>query len=106
MDRAFWSSPYRPGFARGFREHYALVRPGIENRAQLQAEADAKSLRETPLAACVASPTESLLANPGAQRTVFDSVLNASRATDTKYGTQITRDVWKNVVQGNFTTYP
>jgi len=44
--------------------------------------------------------------NPGAQRTAFDSVLNASRAIDTKYGTQITQDVWKNVMPGNFTPYP
>jgi hypothetical protein len=44
--------------------------------------------------------------NPAAQRTAFDSVLNASRAIDTKYGTQITQDVWRNVMQGNFTPYP
>jgi hypothetical protein len=44
--------------------------------------------------------------NPAAQRTAFDSVLNASRAIDTKYGTRITQDVWKNVMQGNFTPYP
>jgi hypothetical protein len=42
----------------------------------------------------------------GAQRTAFDSILNASRAIDTKYGTQITQDVWENVMQGNFTPYP
>lgn len=47
-----------------------------------------------------------MLANPGAQRTAFDSVLNASRAIDTKYGTQITQDVWKNVMPGNFSPYP
>jgi hypothetical protein len=35
-----------------------------------------------------------------------NSVLNASRAIDTKYGTQITQDVWKNVMPGNFTPYP
>jgi RHS repeat-associated protein len=44
--------------------------------------------------------------NSGAQRTAIDSVLNTSRAIDTKYGTQITQDVWKNIVDGNFTPYP
>jgi len=44
--------------------------------------------------------------NPGAQRAAFDSVLNASRVIDKKYGTQITQDVWMNVMQGNFTPFP
>jgi len=45
-------------------------------------------------------------ANPDAQRTAFDAILNASRAIDEKYGTQITQDVWQNIMQGNFTPYP
>jgi RHS repeat-associated protein len=44
--------------------------------------------------------------NPGAQRTAFDAVLDASRAIDVKYGTEITQDVWKNLIPGNFTPYP
>lgn len=44
--------------------------------------------------------------NPGGQRTAFDSVLNASRAIDTKYSTQITQDMWKNIMSGSFTPYP
>jgi hypothetical protein len=47
-----------------------------------------------------------LAANPGAQKTAFDAVLKISRSIDVKYGTNITQDVWKNVMAGNFTPHP
>jgi RHS repeat-associated protein len=47
-----------------------------------------------------------LRSNPGAQRTAFDAVLSSSRAIDAKYGTQVTQDVWKSLVQGNLTPHP
>ena len=45
-------------------------------------------------------------ANPGAQAKAFDAVLDASRKIDAKYGTQITQDFWKNLMQGNYTAHP
>jgi hypothetical protein len=45
-------------------------------------------------------------ANPGAQRTAFDAVLDALRAIDVKYGTRVTQDVWRNVMNGSFTPFP
>jgi uncharacterized delta-60 repeat protein/RHS repeat-associated protein len=44
--------------------------------------------------------------NPGAQRQAFDAVLDASRAIDVKYGTNITQDVWTNIMQSNFRPHP
>jgi hypothetical protein len=43
---------------------------------------------------------------PGAQRKAFDAVLSASRSIDAKYGTNITQDVWRNIMEGNFKAYP
>jgi hypothetical protein len=40
--------------------------------------------------------------NAGAQRQAFDAVLDASRAIDAKYGTNLTRDVWRNIMAGKF----
>jgi hypothetical protein len=45
-------------------------------------------------------------ANPGSQRRAFDAVLETSRAIDLKFGTEITQDVWKNIIGSNFTGYP
>jgi hypothetical protein len=45
-------------------------------------------------------------ANPGAQAKALDAVLEASRATDASFGTQITSAVWENLMHGNFTPYP
>lgn len=45
-------------------------------------------------------------ANPGAQARALDAVMEASRATDATFGTQITSSVWENLMQGNFTPYP
>lgn len=45
-------------------------------------------------------------ANPGPQRTAFDAVLDASSAIDVKHGTNVTQDVWRNVMNGSFTPFP
>ncbi|MCS7338576.1 MAG: RHS repeat-associated core domain-containing protein, partial [Verrucomicrobiae bacterium] len=45
-------------------------------------------------------------ATPEAQRNAFDAVPETSRAIDTKYGTQLTQDVWKNILEGKFTPMP
>jgi hypothetical protein len=45
-------------------------------------------------------------ANPGAQRTAFDAVLDASRAVDARNGTSITQDVWRNIMSDRFTPFP
>jgi hypothetical protein len=45
-------------------------------------------------------------ANPGAQRTILDAVLDASREIDVKHGTDITQGVWLNIIQSNFAQYP
>jgi len=44
--------------------------------------------------------------NLGAQRTAFDAVFDASRHIDTKYGTSITQDLWRNIMQGSYKAYP
>jgi hypothetical protein len=44
--------------------------------------------------------------NPGAQKTAIDAVLKASRAIDAKYGTEITQDVWRNLVAKNYRAIP
>lgn len=38
----------------------------------------------------------------GGQRQAFDAILDATRAIDTKYGTNLTRDVWRNIMRGDF----
>lgn len=43
---------------------------------------------------------------PGTQRIAFDAVLRASRSTDMKHGTNITQDVWQNVMEHKFKAYP
>lgn len=45
-------------------------------------------------------------ANPGAQRTALDAVLDASRAVDARNGTSITQDVWRNIMSDRFTPFP
>jgi RHS repeat-associated protein len=47
-----------------------------------------------------------MLANPGTQNTALDAVLDASRAVDQKYGTNITQDVWRNLMDDNFRQLP
>lgn len=44
-------------------------------------------------------------ANPGAQRKVFDAVLDVSRAIDQKHGTNITQAFWKHIIEGKFDPY-
>jgi hypothetical protein len=44
--------------------------------------------------------------NPGAQGRAFDAVLNASRAIDSKHGTEIASSVWKNLVGSNLKFFP
>jgi hypothetical protein len=44
--------------------------------------------------------------NPGTQRQAFDAVLDASRYMDVKYGTSMTQDVWRNIMNGSFTPHP
>ncbi|MBI2805644.1 MAG: hypothetical protein HYX68_11760 [Planctomycetes bacterium] len=41
----------------------------------------------------------------GRQRTAFDAVLQTSRAIDAKHGTNITQDVWKNIMEKNFKAF-
>jgi len=50
--------------------------------------------------------TRYMNANPGAQRDAFDAVFDASRSMDVKYGTNITQDVWLNIMRGNFEVRP
>ncbi|MBI4557403.1 MAG: RHS repeat-associated core domain-containing protein [Candidatus Hydrogenedentes bacterium] len=45
-------------------------------------------------------------ANPGAQRRVFDVILNASKSMDAKHGTEITQSVWRNIMEERFESYP
>jgi RHS repeat-associated protein len=42
----------------------------------------------------------------GAQRSALDAVLNTSREIDYRRGTQITRDVWRNLLEGKFNALP
>lgn len=41
-----------------------------------------------------------------AQREAFNAVLDASRAIDVKYGTNIVHDFWQNIIGGQFTPLP
>jgi RHS repeat-associated protein len=45
-------------------------------------------------------------ANPGSQAQAINALLDASRAIDAKYGTQITQGVWNNLMQENYTVHP
>jgi RHS repeat-associated protein len=45
-------------------------------------------------------------ANPDAQRQAFDAVLETSRAIDQRFGSNITQDVWRNITEGAYVTYP
>jgi hypothetical protein len=47
-----------------------------------------------------------MAANPGSQAVAFDAILNASRAIDTKWGTNTVQSFWRNLMSGNFTPYP
>jgi len=49
---------------------------------------------------------EFMRANPCAQRKAFDAVLEAARELDAQYGTEITQDVWRNIIAANFKPYP
>jgi hypothetical protein len=42
---------------------------------------------------------------PGAQRSAFDAVLEASRAIDQKYGTNVVQSVWEMILKGRFKSY-
>jgi hypothetical protein len=44
--------------------------------------------------------------NPGAQRRAFDAVLSTSRQMDRAHGTNITQDVWRNIIEGRFKVRP
>ncbi|MBL0923785.1 MAG: hypothetical protein IBJ12_04860 [Sphingomonadaceae bacterium] len=50
--------------------------------------------------------TEDFSQNPGSQRYALDAVLDASRRIDLQYGTNITQDVWYNVIHGKFRIDP
>jgi hypothetical protein len=41
----------------------------------------------------------------GRQRKAFDAVLDISREIDFDYGTNITRDVWHNILNGSFESF-
>jgi len=41
-------------------------------------------------------------ANPGSQFTAFGAVLEASKLTDSAYGTSLVREFWLNIANGNF----
>lgn len=43
--------------------------------------------------------------NPGAQTRAFESVLDATKQFDNKYGTDVETYFWGNVLQGNFKGY-
>lgn len=43
---------------------------------------------------------------PGSQRRALDAALDASRSIDQQHGTNVTQDVWSNVMNGNFRIYP
>lgn len=44
-------------------------------------------------------------ANPGAQKTAFDAILESSRSMDAKHGTTITQSVWRSIYENAFTNY-
>jgi hypothetical protein len=44
--------------------------------------------------------------DPGSQRKALDATLDASRSIDQQHGTNITQDVWDNIINGRFNGGP
>jgi len=49
---------------------------------------------------------EYMARNPGAQRTAIDAVLKVARSIDSRYGTQLVKEVIQNIAKGNLIPLP